>query len=167
MTHHLWGERIIDRHDFEKSTCARGKIKTSEAADNLSVNFMSSKFAARLVRDEPAEVISNNPGWLLQVQRHEYSEFVVQPGNFVCCHRKLNPASIQIGNLAGFRKSMQNSAEAAGQREPSSQSATNRNKWQRLVTRCFEMLSNVSECSGKNDLLPRPSCHRGLQWTRW
>jgi hypothetical protein len=76
---------------------------------------MSSKFAARLVRDEPAEVISNNPGWLLQVQRHKSSEFVVP---FVSCHRKSNPASIQIGNLAGFCKSMQNSAEAAGQREP-------------------------------------------------
>ena len=47
MTHHPWGERIIDHHDFEKSSCAYGKIKTSEAADNLSVNFMSSKFAAR------------------------------------------------------------------------------------------------------------------------
>src|SRR5664280_3292140 len=65
MTHHPWCERIIDHHDFEKSSCAYGKIKTSEAADNLSVNFMSSKFAARLVRDEPVEVISNNPGWLL------------------------------------------------------------------------------------------------------
>src|SRR5674476_746989 len=106
MTHHPWGERIIDRHDFEKSSCAYGKIKTSEAADNLSVNFMSSKFAARLVRDEPAEVIANNPGWLLQVQRHEYSEFVVpsNPATLVCCHRKPNPASIQIGNLAGFSK---------------------------------------------------------------
>jgi len=72
MTHHPWCERIIDHHDFEKSSCAYGKIKTSEAADNLSVNFMSSKFAARLVRDEPVEVISNNPGWLLQVQRHKY-----------------------------------------------------------------------------------------------
>ena len=68
MTHHLWGERIIDRHDSEKSSCAWGKIKTSEAADNRSVNFMSSKFAARLVHDEPAEVISHNPGWLLRVQ---------------------------------------------------------------------------------------------------
>jgi hypothetical protein len=142
MTHHPWCERIIDHHDFEKSSCAYRKIKTSEAADNLSVNFMSSKFAARLVRDEPVEVISNNPGWLLQVQRHKYSEFVVplQPGNFVSCHRKPNPASIQIGNLAGFCKSMQNSAEAVGQREPPSQSATKRNKWQRLVTKCLEML---------------------------
>jgi hypothetical protein len=42
MTHHPWGERIIDHHDFEKSSCAYGKIKTSEAADNLSVNFMYS-----------------------------------------------------------------------------------------------------------------------------
>jgi hypothetical protein len=90
MTHHPWGERIIDRHDFGKSSCACGKIKTSEAAGNLSVNFRSSEFAARLVREEPAEAISNNPGLLLQVQRHKYPEFVVplQPGNFVCCHRK-------------------------------------------------------------------------------
>jgi hypothetical protein len=28
----------------------------------------------------------------------------------------------------------------AGQREPPSQSAIKRNKWQRLVTKCFEML---------------------------
>jgi hypothetical protein len=47
---------------------------------------MSSKFAARLVRDEPAEVISNNPGWLLQVRRHKSSEFVVP----------FNPATLSL-----------------------------------------------------------------------
>jgi membrane protein DedA with SNARE-associated domain len=60
MTHHPWGERIIDRHDFEKSSCACGKIKTSEAAGNLSVNFMSSEFAARLVRDVCASVYAGS-----------------------------------------------------------------------------------------------------------
>ena len=96
MTHHPWGERIIDRHDFEKSSCACGKIKTSEAADNLSVNFMSSKFAARLVRDEPVEVISNNPGWLLQVQRHKYSEFVVPSNPATLSLAIANPTPLQF-----------------------------------------------------------------------
>jgi len=62
----------------------------------------------------------------------------LQPANFVSCHRKPNPDSIQIGNLAGFCKSMQNSAEAAGQREPPSQFATSGNG----------LLRNASECSG-------------------
>jgi hypothetical protein len=104
---------------------------------------MSSKFAARLVRDEPAEVISNNPGWLLQVQRHKSSEFVVP---FVSCHRKSNPASIQIGNLAGFCKSMQNSAEAAGQREPPvnpQQNATSGNGLLRNASKCSETFRNA------------------------
>ena len=96
MTHHPWCERIIDHHDFEKSSCAYGKIKTSEAADNLSVNFMSSKFAARLVRDEPAEVISNNPGWLLQVQRHKYSEFVVPSNPPTLSLAIANPTPLQF-----------------------------------------------------------------------
>jgi hypothetical protein len=96
MTHHPWGERIIDRHDFEKSSCACGKIKTSEAAGNLSVNFMSSEFAARLVRDEPAEVISNNPGWLLQVQRHKYSEFVVPSNPATLSLAIANPTPLQF-----------------------------------------------------------------------
>ena len=72
----------------------------------------------------------------------------LQPGNFVSCHRKPNPASIQIGNLAGFCKSMQNSAEAAGQREPPSQSATNRtsgsgNGSLRNASKCSEMFRNA------------------------
>jgi hypothetical protein len=96
MTHHPWCERIIDHHDFEKSSCAYGKIKTSEAADNLSVNFMSSKFAARLVRDEPVEVISNNPGWLLQVQRHKYSEFVVPSNPATLILFIANPTPLQF-----------------------------------------------------------------------
>jgi hypothetical protein len=32
------------------------------------------------------------------------------------------------------------SFQFAGQREPHSQSAIKRNKWQRFVTKCFEML---------------------------
>ena len=96
MTHHPWCERIIDHHDFEKSSCAYRKIKTSEAADNLSVNFMSSKFAARLVRDEPVEVISNNPGWLLQVQRHKYSEFDVPSDSATLSLAIANPTPLQF-----------------------------------------------------------------------
>src|ERR1019366_4008532 len=48
-----------------------------------------------------------------------------------------------------------------------SQSATKRYEWQRIATKYFEMLGNVSECSGKNDLLPRPSCHGCLSPACW
>jgi hypothetical protein len=102
------------------------------------MNFMSSKFATRRTGRgdlEQSRLASSGPKTqIFRICR------ALQPANFVFCHRKPNLASIQIGNLAGFRKSMQNSAEAAGQREPPSQSATNRNKWQRLVTKCLEML---------------------------
>jgi hypothetical protein len=57
---------------------------------------MSSKLAARPVRDEPAEVISHYPGWLLQVQRHEYSEFVVPSNPATLSVAIANPTSLQF-----------------------------------------------------------------------
>jgi hypothetical protein len=57
---------------------------------------MSSKFAARLVHDEPAEVISHNPGWLLQVQRHKYSEFVVPSNPATLSLAIANPTPLQF-----------------------------------------------------------------------
>jgi hypothetical protein len=101
---------------------------------------MSSKFAARLVRDEPAEVISHNPGWLLQVQRHEYSEFVVpsNPADFV----SLLPSQTQPRFYSNRkpRRLLQIYAKLSRSRRSTRAAQSIRNKRQRLVTKCLEML---------------------------
>ena len=74
-----------------------------------------------------------------------------------CCFAR-PPASGKRSTAGGTELRFSSLANASGP----SQFATKRNKWERLVTKCFEMLGNVSECSARNDLLPRLSCHRRL-----
>src|SRR6202158_6212702 len=94
--------------------------------------------AARLVRDGPAEVISNNPAWLLQVQRHKYSEFVVPS----------NPATLlqtqpRFNSNRKPRRLLQIYAKLCRSRRSTRAAQSIRNKTQQVATACYEMPRNA------------------------
>jgi hypothetical protein len=99
--------------------------------------------AARLVHDEPAEMISHNPGWLIQVQRHKYSEFVVRsnPADFV----SLLPSQTQprISSNRKPRRLLQIYAKLCRSRRSTRGAQSIRNKTQQAATACYEMPRNA------------------------